>query len=82
MSRASPSTADRWDDDDRRVRILGRDPEHGQKELWRAAAIGGLQDAADARELAELGVVVCTVIAGDDGEELVGLDQTCGRSRA
>jgi len=66
------------DDDDRRVRILGRDPEHGQKELGRAAAIGGLQDAADARELAELGVVVCTVIAGDDGEELVGLDQTCG----
>ena len=66
------------DDDDRGVRILGRDPEHGQKELGRAAAIGGLQDAADARELAELGVVVCTVIAGDDGEELVGLDQTCG----
>src|SRR5262249_18553404 len=65
-------------DDDCGVRVLGCDPQHGQKELGRAAAIGGLQDAADARELAELGVVVCTVITGDDGEELVRLDQTRG----
>ena len=65
-------------DDDRGVRILVEDPQHGQEQLGRAPAIGGLPDAAHAGKIAQLGVVVCAVVSSQNGVEPVGLDETGG----